>query len=155
MAKKIHSLQVVVAIGLILTTGCGWLRPGGPPDEAHVEISSADVNQLTLVVSQNFERYEEPVCAGDPECPVIERIISADTLVVSSPYSNTFEFTDRYQILVETYPMDEVEATVSMTVDIDGREWFDDVALLRPVNEDGERDTMRFMYNHVNLSSGL
>lgn len=144
-----------MAIGLILTAGCGWLRPGGPPDEAHVEISSDDVSQLTLVVSQHFERYEEPVCAGEPECPIVERIISADTLVVSSPYSNTFEFTDRHQILVETYPMDEVEATVRMTVDIDGREWFDDVALLSPVNDDGERDTMRFMYNHRNLSSGL
>jgi len=151
MAKRIHSLQVAVAVGLVLTAGCDWLRPGGPPDEAVVEITSEDVNQLTVIVSQNFVRYQEPVCAGDPECPVIESIISADTFVVSSPYSNTFEFTDRYQILVETYPVEEVQALVGMTVDIDGKEWYDVQRLLSPRTEDGKRDRLRFGYQYHDL----
>lgn len=153
MANKNHSLQVVAGIGLILAAGCDWLRPGGPPDEAQVEISSEDVTQLTVVVSQHFERFQEPVCAGDPECPTIERIISADTIVVSSPYSNTFEFTDRYQIIVETFPVDEVQAVVRMTVDIDGREWYDVERLLNPMREDGDRDRLRFVYQYHDLQA--
>ncbi len=153
MAQKNHSLQVVVGIGLILTAGCDWLRPGGPPDEAQVEISSADVSQLTVVVSQHFERFQEPVCAGDPECPTTESVISADTIVVSSPYSNTFEFNDRYQIIVETFPVDEVQAVVHLKVDIDGREWFDVEQLLGPVTEDGERDSLRFVYQYHDLQA--
>jgi hypothetical protein len=153
MAKKNHSLQVVVGIGLILTAGCDWLRPGGPPDEAQVEISSEDVNQLTVVVSQHFERFQEPVCAGDPECPTIERVISADTLVVSSPYSNVFDFTDRYQIIIETFPADDVQAVVQMNVDIDGKEWFDVARLLDPMTEDGPRDRLRFVYQYNDLQA--
>ncbi len=151
MTKRTHSLQLAAAVGLTLTAGCDWLRPGGPPEEAHVQVSSDDVRQLTVVVSQNFERFQEPVCAGDPECPVIERIISADTMVVSSPYANTFEFTERYQIIVESYPTAEVEAVVSMKVNIDGRELYDDIRLLRPENEDGERETLRFVYQYSDL----
>jgi len=153
MAKKNHSLQVVVGIGLILTAGCDWLRPGGPPDEAQVEISSADVTQLTVVVSQHFERFQEPVCAGDPECPTIERVVSADTLVVSSPYSNVFDFTDRYQIIVETFPVDDVQAVVQMNVDIDGKEWYDVARLLDPTTEDGQRDRLRFVYQYNDLQA--
>lgn len=151
MAKRNHSLQVAAGIGLILTAGCGWLRPGGPPEEAQVEISSADAGQLTVVVSRHFERFEEPVCAGEPDCPTVERIVSADTLVVSSPYSNAFEFTDRYQIIVETYPAAEVQAVVQMKVDIDGREWFDVERLLNPTTEDGDRDRLRFVYQYHDL----
>ena len=151
MTKKIHSLPAVVAVGLTLTAGCDWLRPGGPPDAAHVEISSADVSRLTVIVSQNFERFEEPVCAGEPECPIVERIITADTLVVSSPYSHTFEFDDRLRILIETYPEDEVQAVVQMTVDIDGKEWYDVERLLAPLTEDGERDRLRFVYQFHDL----
>ena len=148
MTKKTHSLPIVVALGLILTTGCGWLRPGGPPDEVHVEITSEDVSQLTLVISQNFVRFQEPVCAGEPDCPVFVRVVSADTTVVSPPYTNTIKFTERHQIYIETHPLDEVEARVSMTIDIDGKEWYDDLRLLSPMNEDGERDTLRFVYQY-------
>lgn len=151
MTKKVLSLQVVAAAGLILATGCDWLRPGGPPDEVYVEISSDDASRLTIIVSQNFEQFEEPVCEGDPECPVVLRIVSADTSTVSPPYSNTIEFTDRYQILVETHPEGEVTGTVRMVVEIDGREWFDDVKVLRPVNEDGDRETLRFLYEYQDL----
>ena len=38
-----------------------------------------------------------------------------------------------------------------MVVEIDGREWFDDVKLLRPVNEDGDRETLRFLYEYQDL----
>lgn len=151
MPEKIRSRLVVMAVGLTLTAGCGWLRPGGPPDEAYVEISSADVSRLTVIVSRNFERFEEPVCAGEPECPVVERIITADTLTVSSPYSNTFEFDDRLRILIETYPEDEVQAIVQMTVDIDGKEWYDVERLLNPLTEDGKRDRLRFVYQFHDL----
>lgn len=153
MTKKVHSLQVVAGVGLILTAGCDWLRPGGPPNEAYIEISSDDASRLTIIVSQNFERFEEPVCEGDPECPVVLRIVSADTSTVSPPYSNTIEFTDRYQILVETHPEGEVTGTVRMLIEIDGREWFDDVRLLRPMDEDGDRETLRFVYEYSDLAT--
>ena len=151
MQKHTYSLQVVVAIGVILTAGCDWLRPGGPPDEVQVEISSEDVRQLTVVISQNFVRFVEPVCEGEPDCPTFVRMFDADTIVVTSPYSSAIEFTERSQIFIETHPMDEVEARVSLTVHIDGKEWYDALRLLSPMNEDGERDTMRFVYQYNDL----
>ena len=146
MAKKNRFPAIVAALGLIPAAGCGWLFPGGPPEKAHIEITSEDVDQLTVFLSQNFRRYQEPTCEGEPDCPVILIILDADTLEVEPPYSNTIEFTDRYQILVETYPTDEVEAIVGMKVDIDGREWYDDIGRLRATNESGERESMRFIY---------
>lgn len=151
MAKRTRLPQIAVAAGLILTVGCDWLRPGGPPDEADVEISSEDVSQITAIISQNFARFQEPVCEGDPECPVHIRVISADTLVVSTPYSSTIEFTERHQILIDVFPSDEVEARVHMKVHIDGREWFNNVQLLSPTNEEGGRDILRFMYQYAEL----
>lgn len=146
MAKKNRLLPIVVALGVIPLAGCDWLLPGGPPDEADVEITSEDVARLTVVVSQNFVRYEEPDCAGEPDCPVLLILLAADTMAVTSPYVTTIEFTDRHQLFVETHPVDEVEARVAMRVDIDGKEWYDDIRLLRPMDEDGERETIRFLY---------
>ena len=146
MAKKNRLLPIVVALGVIPLAGCDWLFPGGPPDEADVEITSEDVARLTVVVSQNFVRYEEPDCAGEPGCPVLLILLAADTMAVTSPYATTIEFTDRHQLFVETHPVDEVEARVAMKVDIDGKDWYDDIRLLRPMDEDGERETIRFLY---------
>lgn len=146
--KKIQLLPVLVVFGIVFVTGCGWLRPGGPPEEAHIEVSSEDVTQLTLIVSQVFVQIEDPECAGDLGCPVSVSLSAADTLVVSSPYSNTVEFTPRYQIYVEAYPMDEVEARVALKVDIDDKEWFNEERLLLPVNSEGQRDILSFVYQY-------
>ena len=146
MAKKTHSLPIVVACGLILTAGCDWLRPGGPPEEAYVEISTDDVDELTIIISQLFLQVEDPECAGQQGCSTSLRIITADTIVASSPYTNNITFTNTLQLYVETYPTDEVEATVAMKVDIDGKEWFDDLRLVRPMTDDGARDALRFVY---------
>lgn len=146
MATKNRFPPVIAALAVLGVAGCGWLFPGGPPEEAHVEITSQDVGQLTVVVSQNFVRYEEQDCAGEPDCPIILVVLSADTLTVSSPYSNTFQFTERHQILVETRPVEDVEARVAMTVEIDGRDWYDEIRLLSPVTDGGDRETMRFIY---------
>ena len=158
MAKKNRPLPIVVALGVIPMAGCGWLFPGGPPDEADVEITSEDVARLTVVVSQNFVRYEEPDCAGEPDCPIFVLLVTADTMAVSSPYAATIEFTDRHQLFVETHPVDEVEARVAMTVDIDGQEWYDDIRLLSPMGENGERETIRFIYQfteHQGVNPGV
>ena len=101
-----------MACGLILTAGCGWLRPGGPPEEAYVEISTDDVDELTIIISQLFLQVEDPECAGQQGCSTSLRIITADTIVASSPYTNNITFTNTLQLYVETYPTDEVEATV-------------------------------------------
>ena len=146
MVKKNRFLPIAVALGVIPLAGCDWLFPGGPPDEAEVEITSEDVARLTVVVSQSFVRFEEPDCAGEPDCPIFVQLLSADTMTVPSPYTTTIEFTDRHQLFVETHPMDEVEARVAMVVDIDGREWYDDIRLLSPTGENGERETIRFIY---------
>jgi hypothetical protein len=146
MATKNRFPPVIAALAVLGVAGCGWLFPGGPPEEAHVEITSDDVGQLTVFVSQNFVRYEEQDCAGEPDCPIVLVLLSADTLTVSSPYSNTFEFNDRHQIFVETHPLDEVEARVAMSVDIDGKEWYDEIRFLSPVTDGGDRETMRFIY---------
>lgn len=154
MTKQIHPLQIVVAAGLLLAAGCDWLRPGGPPDEAYVEIMTEDVSQLTVVISQNFYRFQDESCIEEPDCPVHLVLEQADTLVVSAPYSSAIEFTDRHQLFIETHPLDEVEAEVGMTVKIDGRDWYEDLRILSPENEDGERDTLRFLYQYRERNTG-
>ena len=49
MLKDNRSLSIAPVCALLLLSGCGWLRPGGPPDEAGVEISSGDVDKAFIV----------------------------------------------------------------------------------------------------------
>lgn len=148
MSKDYRPLQVLVAVGLILTAACGWLHPGGPPDEASVEITSDDVSQFVVFVSQDFLQIQEESCVGEPDCPVHLVILSADTLVVSGPYTTTIDIAESQRLFLETHPVDSVQAIVSMKVKIDGRDWYDDLRLLEPVTEDGERETLRFVYEY-------
>ena len=148
MSKDHRSSQVFVAVGLILTSACGWLHPGGPPDEAFVEITSDDVSQFVVFVSQNFRQIEDEGCAGEPDCPVHLVILSADTLVVSGPYASTIDIAESQRLYIETHPVDDVEAIVSMKVTIDGRDWYDDLKLLQPTTASGERETLRFVYEY-------
>ena len=148
MSRTFRSVQVVVAVGLVLAAGCGWLRPGGPPNEASVEIMSDDVSQFMVFLSQDFLQREDEGCLGEPGCPVHLIILSADTLVVSGPYASTIDIADSQRLYFETHPVDEVEAIVALKVKIDGKDWYDDLRLLRPVNEDGERETLRFVYEY-------
>ena len=106
------------------------------------------MSQFVVFVSQNFRQIQDEGCAGEPDCPVHLVILTADTLLVSAPYATTIDIADSQRLYLETHPVDEVEAVVAMKVKIDGRDWYDDLRLLRPMIEGGARETLRFVYEY-------
>lgn len=146
MAKDYRSISFAVICALLLMSGCDWLRPGGPPDEALIEISSADAEQATFVLSQSFEWVEDSDCAGEPGCGTSVNIISADTSIIDLPYSTTIKFTSTQQLMVETYPVGQDTARIGMRILIDGTEKYNAFKLLVPPEDDEPRETMFYVY---------
>lgn len=147
MLKETRSLAIVPACALLLLSGCGWLRPGGPPDEAGVEVSSADVDKAVLIVSQHFVWAEDPECEGTgPGCDPTLQVISADTFVVNLPHKRTVKFNSRTQLLVESYPDVEEATRLGMRVTIDGDERYNNFATLQPATGDTPRESLYFAY---------
>ena len=147
MLKKNRSLSIAPVLVLLALGGCGWLRPGGPPDEAGVELSSADVEKAVLIVSQNFVWAEDPDCGGDgPGCDPTLQVVSADTFVVDLPHNRTIKFTSRTQLLVESHPDVDEPARLGMRVTIDGDERYNNFATLQPGTGDTPRESLYFAY---------
>jgi hypothetical protein len=67
-------------------------------------------------------------------------------VAATAPLHRTYAFTSAGRYLVEVFPADGVEATLSMRVRIDGKEWFNDARELKPVGPDGEQETLLFTY---------
>lgn len=148
MLKDNRSLSIAPVCALLLLSGCGWLRPGGPPDEAGVEISSGDVDKAVLVVSQNFVWADDPECEGNggPGCDPTLQVISADTFIVSLPDNRTIKFNSRQQLLVESYPDVDEATRLGMRVTIDGDERYNNFATLQPATGDVPRQSLYFAY---------
>jgi hypothetical protein len=135
------------ASALIALAACSWLTGVNEPDELGLDLD-ADTDQLTLVTSTYFIMVPNPECPED--CPRIVQLVVADTTVISTPYQRIYPFTSRQQYFLEAWPTDGDSATVDMRVTIDGETWYDDFRLLVPV-EDGDRETIRFVYNFREL----
>ena len=146
MLKKNRSLSIAAACVLFTLSSCDWLRPGGPPDEAGVEVSSADVEKAVLIVSRNFVWADDPDCGDGPGCDPTLQVISADTFVVDLPHNRTIKFTSRQQLLVESYPDVEEAARLGMRVTIDGDERYNNFATLQPATGDIPRQSLYFAY---------
>ena len=142
-----HSALPVLA--LLAASGCGWLRPGGPPDEALIELSSPDIDRAALVTSHHFDWVPDPDCT-DPVlgCPNVFHVSAADTTIVALPYTTTIKFTASHLLFAETYPEELVEARLAMRVEIDGEQKYNNFATLRPEDDEGNRETMWYTYSY-------
>ena len=141
---------LLVAIGLLPLLGaCEWLTGVSRPQELRVELQSDDITTANLITSTFF------LLIPDPECPTVceetVQLVSSDTSVINLPFDQTFSFTEREQYFVEAYPVVAEEATLSMRVSIDGREWLDDFRTLAPFDDEGNQETLRFVYQFAEL----
>lgn len=146
MPREFRSLLIAVISAPLLISGCDWLRPGGPPEEAFIEVSSTNANKATLVTSRSFVWAEDPECAGEPGCGTEVNVLMADTTTIDLPYSVTLKFTSTQQLLTEVFPAAEVEAWISLRIAIDGTEKYTNFKSLSPPAEDGSRETMLYVY---------
>ena len=147
--RRAPLLAVLLAtVGMV---GCESLILDREPEGVHLEISSSDVSDVVLVTSRVFVEVVDPECptAG---CNTIIQLVDADTNVVSLPFARSYTFNSRLQFFAETYPEALVPATLSMKVFLDDREWYNDSRLLVTENDDGERETLRFVYRYRNLT---
>lgn len=146
MLKVTRSFPVAVVCTAFLTAGCDWLRPGGPPDKAAIEVSSEDVDRAAFVISQTFVWGADPGCDGDQGCESIPQPLASDTMTVDLPHKTTVEFASNYQLFVATYPAEDVTATLGMRVAIDGIETYNGILPLSPPDDDGNRDALTYVY---------
>jgi len=154
MPKKTRSFPMAVVCTVLLTAGCDWLRPGGPPEKARIEVSSEDVDRATLVVSQTFVWGVDPECDGEQGCEAIPQPLGSDTMIVDLPHKTTVEFASNHQLFVATYPADDVAATLSMRVDIDGIEMYNGILPLDPPDDEGNRDALIYAYQFGGVRPG-
>lgn len=149
---------LIVAITTVLFVACDALTLEREPEEAHLELSSNDVSQVTLVTSKWFIEVEDPDCEvpGDPGCPTFVQLVEADTNTVSLPFKQSYPFNFRLQFFAEAYTTPPVEATLTMTVHLDDNEWYNDSRRLLTMNSAGEQETLRFVYqyHHLRLPGG-
>lgn len=133
--------------GTVMLLGCDALILDREPEVAHLEISSSDVSEIVLVTSQWFIEVADPECP-DAGCNRLIQLVNADTTTVSLPFTQSYPFTFRLQFFAEAYPVDAVPATLAMKVHLDEEEWYNDSRRLVPEDDDGERETLRFVYQY-------
>ncbi len=138
-----------LALAVPLLGGCEFLTGVNEPDELDLTIESNEVTQAVLVTSTYFLQIPDPECPE--ECERIVQLVEADTTTVSLPFSRTYAFTGRQQYFVETWPAGGQEATLSMKATIDGKVWYDNFRRLLPAGQDGEQETLRFVYQFREL----
>jgi hypothetical protein len=144
-----HTLWAGLALAALpALTACESLTLRGEPDEARVQIESGDIGEVEIVVSQFFTQTPDPECPQTCD-PIIE-LVESDTIVATVPYDEVYPFNFRNQIFVETYPVESDPATVTMRVWIDSDEWYNNFRQLLPADENGERETLRFVYQWRN-----
>ncbi len=151
-AARRARLVTLFAGAVVVLGACDALTLDREPEVAHLEISSSEVTEVTLITSQWFVELEDPEC---PQCARLIHLVAADTTHnVSLPFSQSYPFTSRLQFFAETYPTELRPATLSMTVYLDDEEWYNDSRMLVLENADGERETLRFVYKYNDASAG-
>lgn len=136
--------------------GCDALTLDREPEVAHLEIDSADVGEVTLIISQWFIRIADPECDQGEGCATITHLVQADTATVSLPFEDSYPFDFRLQFYAETYPTAGVPASLAMKVHLDDEEWYNDSRLLLPEDGDSDQETLKFEYeyNQATLPTG-
>ena len=145
-----RTLAVLCSVcALSLLGACEFLTGVSEPEELRVLIESDEVSSVKLVISPYFLQIP------DPECPQVceprIQLVQADTTSEAMPFERIFDFTSRQQYFVEVFVEGEQSATVAMQILIDGTVWFDDFRRLQLVGEDGDQESLRFVYEFNKL----
>ena len=147
------SAAVVAVPALLVGAGCDWLRPGGPPEDATIEVSSQDVDEATLIVASDFDWVPGGSGCGGPgvPCPDPFRLLRADTVLVDLPYTHSFEFTSKHKLYAVVFPDASVGAWMGMRVEINGEERFNGFLEIGPADDDGNRERLQYAYSYTDL----
>lgn len=141
------ALALVAGGMLPLVGACDLLNaPGGEPERVTVVLESSDVSDVGMVTSMDFLMVPDPECPED--CPETIELVRADTTNPALPFNRTYEFSSQLQFFVEAFPATDQEVTLTMRVTIDGRVWYDNFRTLNPPGDDGEPETIRFVYRY-------
>lgn len=149
MGSVRHTAPTALLAALLLSSvaACDNLGLSGAPNEISVDIQASGAEQLHLVTSTNWLFIEDPACNSDEQqCQEVLRLLDADTSTVSATYQRRLQFTDTHKYFVEVYPVGGVTATLSMKVEIDGREWYNESRELTPDGDNGRQQTLQFVY---------
>lgn len=138
-----------MAAWLPLAGACDSLGLRGEPETARIRIESAEVEEATLVTAKRFVYVRPPDCA---ECPAVVQPVNSDTSVVSMPFDRVYPFDSRLQFFAETFPVATEPATLSMIAYVDDREWSRSSRRLQPPEEDGQPETLQFVYEFTRPS---
>ena len=113
----------LVAVPLLpVAAGCDWLRPGGPPEDATIYVSSQDVDEATLIVASDFDQVPGGGVCDEPgvPCPEPFQLRRADTTLVDLPYTYDFEFTSKPKAIRRGIPR---RVGAGLDVDACGDQW--------------------------------
>lgn len=124
---------------------CESLTLRREPEIARIEIESSDVDEVNLVTADWFALVADPNC---PACESDVRLVNSDTSVVALPFEQTYRFGPRLQFFAETYPVVGEPVMLSLRAYVDGAEWINASRLLQPVDDNGRRETLRFVYQY-------
>ena len=146
-SRRRPALAVLAVAALAPLGACDLLNtPGGEPDEVSVVIESSDASQVSVVTSMDFLTVPNPECPE--ECPSSIELVRADTADAALPFDRSYRFSSKLQFFVETFHLGDEPVTISMRVTIDDRVWYDDFRTLSPTGDEGERETLRFVYRY-------
>ncbi len=138
----------VLALAFVSLSGaCDTLTGNREPEVAHIWIRSTDVSEVTLIISQWFIHQPNPECPT--ACEATIQLVQSDTSKVSLPFEGSYPFNFRLQFFAETFPVEPEVATLSLRVDLDDKEWYNGSRALQPENDDGEPETLRFVYQYT------
>jgi hypothetical protein len=141
------SRALVLAVSCIAAVACDNLGLSGEPERLNVEIDASGADRIMLVSSTNWTYTNDPACnPEEQQCAQVLRVLEADTTALDIPTSRSFEFTGNYRYYIAVFPADGATATVRMTIDIDGKPWYDEARELRPTGDDGEQEALEFIY---------
>ena len=138
---------------LLVGAGCDWLRPGGPPEDATIYVSSQDVDEATLIVASDFDAVPDVPPCVEPSAPCLEpfSLRRADTALVDLPHTYDFEFTSKQRLYAAVFPEASVRAWMSMRVEINGDERFNGFLEIGPEDEYGNRERLQYAYFFTKL----
>ncbi|HUF71058.1 MAG TPA: hypothetical protein VMM79_20575 [Longimicrobiales bacterium] len=136
-----------LVLAVFAAVACDNLGLSGEPERLNVDVEAVGADRIIMVSSTNWVYMNDPACNPDEQaCPAILRVLGADSTTVDVPVSRTFEFTRDFRYYIQVFPADGVTATVRMTIDIDGKPWYDEARELRPNGNDGEQESLEFIY---------
>ena len=135
------------ALFVTALAACDNLGLSGEPEQLTVEVDAIGASQISLVTSTNWIYMTDPACNPDEQnCPDVLRVLAADTTTTDAPLRRTFRFTRDLKYFVEVFPAGGVTATLKMLVEIDGKEWYNEARELAPHGQDGNQETLQFVY---------